>query len=140
MRKALSIFIFSIVLIACSKPISREELTHLNGYWEISEVKTSEGDQKAFQSNNNVDFFVLEDFKGTRTKVVPQLDGKKTSNGIQEHFTVVDSLNATYLNYVTDYAKWTEKIDKITADELILVNENDIKYIYKKFTPITINE
>lgn len=140
MKNILGLFAFSLLAISCSKPISAEELKNLNGYWEINEVKTSDGDTKEFQSNNNVDFFELKDLKGTRTKVVPQFDGKNASNGIKEQFTVLDSANATYLKYATDYAKWTEKVDKLTKDELVIINQNDIKYTYKRFTPIVVNE
>lgn len=140
MKNILSIFALVVLATSCSKPISAEELKNLNGYWEISQVKTVDGNTKEFQSNNNVDFFELKDLKGTRIKVVPQFNGKQQSNGIQEQFAVLDSANATYLKYSTDYAKWTEKIDKITKDELVIINQNDIKYTYKRFTPIVINE
>lgn len=133
-------FLSLVLVVGCSKPISAEELNHLNGYWEISEVKTADGDAKEFQSNNNVDYFILKDLKGSRTKVVSQLNGKNASNGISEHFVVLDSANATYLKYSTDFAKWTEKIDKLSKDELVIINQNDIKYTYKRFTPIVINE
>ena len=140
MKNILGLFAFSLLAVSCSKPISAEELKNLNGYWEINEVKTADGDTKEFQSNNNVDFFELKDLKGTRTKVVPQFDGKNQTNGIKEQFMVLDSANATYLKYSTDYAKWTEKVDKITKDELVIINQNDIKYTYKRFTPIVVNE
>jgi len=140
MKNILGLFAFSLLAVSCSKPISAEELKNLNGYWEINEVKTADGDTKEFQSNNNVDFFELKDLKGTRTKVVPQFDGKNQTNGIKEQFTVLDSANATYLKYSTDYAKWIEKVDKITKDELVIINQNDIKYTYKRFTPIVVNE
>ena len=140
MKNILGLFAFSLLAVSCSKPISTEELKNLNGYWEINEVKTADGDTKEFQSNNNVDFFELKDLKGTRTKVVPKFDGKNQTNGIKEQFTVLDSANATYLKYSTDYAKWTEKVDKITKDELVIINQNDIKYTYKRFTPIVVNE
>lgn len=140
MKNILGLFVFSLFVVSCTKPISAEELKNLNGYWEINEVKTADGDTKEFQSNNNVDFFELKDLKGTRTKVVPQLNGKNQTNGIKEQFTVLDSANATYLKYATDYAKWTEKVDKLTKDELVIINNNDIKYTYKRFTPIVVNE
>lgn len=140
MKNILGLFAFSLLAVSCSKPISAEELKNLNGYWEINEVKTADGNTKEFQSNNNVDFFELKDLKGTRTKVVPQFDGKNQTNGIKEQFMVLDSANATYLKYSTDYAKWTEKVDKITKDELVIINQNDIKYTYKRFTPIVVNE
>ncbi|WLD24609.1 hypothetical protein NU10_04210 [Flavobacterium dauae] len=140
MKNIIGLFVFSLLAVSCSKPISTEELKNLNGYWEINEVKTSDGDTKEFQSNNNVDLFELDGLKGTRTKVVPQLDGKKASNGIKEQFTVLDSANATYLKYTTDFSKWTEKVDKLTKDELVIINQNDIKYTYKRVTPIVVNE
>ena len=140
MKNILGLFAFSLLAVSCSKPISAEELKNLNGYWEINEVKTADGDTKEFQSNNNVDFFELKNLKGTRTKVVPQLDGKNQTNGIKEQFTVLDSANATYLKYSTDYAKWIEKVYKLSENELVIINENDIKYTYKRFTPIVVNE
>jgi|SRR5690554_305522 len=140
MKKTLNLLWLALIFVSCAKPISTEELLHLNGYWEISEVQTADGDKKEFHSNNNVDFFELNDRQGTRLKVVPQLDGATRSNNIKEYFTVVDSANATYLKYKTDFAKWSEKIDKLNAEELIIINANDIKYTYKRFTPIKINE
>jgi len=140
MKYILKSLIVFLVFISCSKPIKSEDLKHLKGYWEIQEVKTSEGDVKEFQSNNNVDYFELNNDKGARFKVVSQLDGKKQTNGISEQFVVLDSANATYLKYTTNYANWVEKIDKLSNEELVLINENDVKYTYKRFTPININE
>lgn len=140
MKKIIGIIVFATVVFACSNPISKEELKHLNGYWEISEVKTPDNDTKVYQSNNNADYFVLNDQNGTRSKVVVQLDGTIQSNGIHENFTVKDSANALYLKYQTEFSQWTEKVEQLTEDELIIINDNNIKYIYKRFTPITINE
>lgn len=140
MKKIISIIVFSIVVISCSKSVSEQDLQHLNGYWEINEVKTPDNETKVYQSNNNADYFVLNDQNGTRSKVVVQLDGTIQSNGIQENFTVKDSANAIYLNYQTEFSQWTEKVDQLTADELIIINDNNIKYIYKRFKPITIDE
>src|SRR5690606_23110316 len=120
MIKVISFIVFAAIVVSCSKPISTEELTNLNGYRELSEVKTADSNPKEFQSNKNVDFFELKDSKGIRTKLIPQLDRKNQSNGIQEHFSVIDSANATYLKYTTEYAKWTEKVEKLSADELVI--------------------
>lgn len=140
MKKIVSIIVFSTVVISCSKSVSEQDLQHLNGYWEINEVKTPDNETKVYQSNNNADYFVLNDQNGTRSKVVVQLDGTIQSNGIQENFTVKDSANAIYLNYQTEFSQWTEKVDQLTADELIIINDNNIKYIYKRFIPVVINE
>lgn len=140
MKNILGFIAIATFVVSCSKPISAEDLKHLNGYWEISEVKTADGNNKEYQSNNNVDLFVLEGSNGTRSKVVAQLDGKVGTNGIKEIFVVKDSAGSTYLKYQTDFSKWTEKLEKLTKDELIIINENDIKYSYKRFTPININE
>ena len=140
MKKIISIIVFATVVISCSKSVSEQDLQHLNGYWEINEVKTPDGETKTYQSNNNADYFVLNDQNGMRSKVVVQLDGTILSNGIQENFTVKDSANAIYLNYQTEFSQWTEKVDHLTADELIIINDNNIKYIYKRFKPVTIDE
>jgi len=140
MKNIISIIVFSTVAISCSKSVSEQDLQHLNGYWEINEVKTPDNETKVYQSNNNADYFVLNDQNGTRSKVVVQLDGTIQSNGIQENFTIKDSANAIYLNYQTEFSQWTEKVDQLTADELIIINDNNIKYIYKRFIPVVINE
>ena len=140
MKTILKIIPFVVLIVSCSKPIAEEQLKHLNGYWEISEVKTADGDDKEFQTNNNADFFEVTGKKGARSKVVSQMDGKIISNGIKEQFVIVDSANATYLKYVSDYSKWEEKVVELNEDKLVIINDNDIKYTYKKFTPIVINE
>ncbi|HLW42610.1 MAG TPA: lipocalin family protein [Flavobacterium sp.] len=140
MKKIASLIVFTTIVISCSKSVSEQDLQHLNGYWEISEVKTPDNDTKVYQSNNNADYFVLNDQNGTRSKVVVQLDGTIQSNGIHENFTVKDSVGALYLKYQTEFSQWTEKVEQLTEDELIIINDNNIKYIYKRFTPITINE
>ena len=140
MKTILKIIPFVVLIVSCSKPITEEQLKHLNGYWEISEVKTADGDDKEYQTNNNADFFEVTGKKGARSKVVSQMDGKIISNGIKEQFVIVDSVNATYLKYVSDYSKWEEKVVELNEDKLVIINDNDIKYTYKKFTPIVINE
>lgn|SRR5690554_3560267 len=140
MKKIASLIVFTTIVISCSKSVSEQDLQHLNGYWEISKVKTPDNDTKVYQSNNNADYFVLNDQNGTRSKVVVQLDGTIQSNGIHENFTVKDSVGALYLKYQTEFSQWTEKVEQLTEDELIIINDNNIKYIYKRFTPITINE
>lgn len=140
MKKILNLILATALLSACSKSVVIDDIEQLNGYWEISEVKTPEGDSKTFESNNNADFFELNATQGTRTKVVSQIDGSIQSNGIQENFVVKDSANAIYLKYKTDFSEWTEKLERLNENELIIINQNNIKYTYKRFTPININE
>jgi len=140
MKKTLNLILATALLSACSKSVVIDDIEQLNGYWEISEVKTPEGDSKTFESNNNADLFELNATQGTRTKVVSQIDGSIQSNGIQENFVVKDSANAIYLKYKTDFSEWTEKLERLNENELIIINQNNIKYTYKRFTPININE
>lgn len=140
MKKILNLILATALLSACSKSVVIDDIEQLNGYWEISEVKTPEGDSKTFESNNNADLFELNTTQGTRTKVVSQIDGSIQSNGIQENFVVKDSANAIYLKYKTDFSEWTEKLERLNENELIIINQNNIKYTYKRFTPININE
>jgi len=140
MKKILNLILATALLSACSKSVVIDDIEQLNGYWEISEVKTPEGDSKTFESNNNADLFELNATQGTRTKVVSQIDGSIQSNGIQENFVVKDSANAIYLKYKTDFSEWTEKLEHLNENELIIINQNNIKYTYKRFTPININE
>jgi|SRR5690554_453121 len=140
MKKIVYTLFVAVLLGSCSKNIAIEDIELLNGYWEINEVETPEGESKAFESNNHADYFQLNEMKGIRTKIVSQLDGTIQSNGLQENFMIKDSANALYLNYQTEFSKWTEKLERLNENELIIVTKNNIRYTYKRFIPININE
>lgn len=128
-------FVF-FVFISCKNDVKSEDFKFLNGYWEITKVEMPDGEKKEFKVNETIDFIQYSNLKGSRNKVVPQLDGKILSNKLFENFTVNLTDEIYYLNYKTDFADWKEELLKINENELIVKNSNDLIYYYAKRTDL----
>ncbi|RZJ65347.1 MAG: hypothetical protein EOO50_14220 [Flavobacterium sp.] len=135
----MAILVFCFALTGC-KGISKDDISKINGYWQIEKVVTANGQDKQYQGNTSYDFFKIHNGKGTRTKVMPQLDGSFLTNNINEQITVRFDDGDAYLDYVTEYAKWSEEVRSVSTDEMVLVNAQKIEYHYKKAGPIKLDD
>ena len=143
MNKIIAIAVLSLSLFSCSKSVNKQDLKYLNGFWEIEKVKNADGVETDYKINLTVDNFELDSLKldkGLRKKGMPQLDGKYLTNGIEEKFSISDSLGVIKLNYITDYAKWSEQVLEITPTTFVVINENEVTYFYKKYEAINIEK
>ncbi len=130
--------LFVLICFSCSKKIEKDELKNINGYWEIKSVKTSEGVSKQYKVNETIDYFQIKENKGFRQKVMPQLDGKYLTNGVQEAITIVEKNNEFYLEYKTKYGKWRETLITISDSTMELKNVDNTVYNYKRFVPFSL--
>lgn len=127
------LFLILTFLISCNKGVDKEEIMVLNGYWEIENVKLPNGESKEYKINESVDYFKINDsLKGFRKKLVPQFDGRFLTNEVNESITISFKDEIAFINYSTEFASWTEEIKKLNKNELVLVNEQGINYIYKR--------
>ena len=131
------VLLFTLLLISCHSNVKKEDITKLNGYWEINQVKFSSGKTKDYKVNETIDYFELKSNKGFRQKVMPQFDGKFQTNGIKENIKVVENDNSFFLEYNTKYGKWKEEIISIEDSILVLKNKENLEYTYKKFKPFS---
>ena len=131
MKKIILFLVFGLFL-SCKQSISESDLQNLNGYWEIEKVELPDGDKKEYKVNETIDFFKIEANKGFRKKVMPQLDGTYLTNDIQEDVVVVVKDGDASLQYKTTYASWKEEIIELTKDKLVVKNQQEIKYYYKR--------
>ena len=138
MKKILKLIPVALLIISCNSKVSPEELNKINGYWEVTLVETPDGEEKEYGMSTSVDYIELKENSGFRQKVVPQIDGKYLTNDVKEFITVKDSALATYLVYKTDYANWTEELVKVSDEVLVVKNDQDFIYHYKRFEPIKI--
>ncbi|RYZ79014.1 MAG: hypothetical protein EOP06_27990 [Proteobacteria bacterium] len=136
MKNALTSIVLLFVLAGCQSVSKDDVSAHINGYWQIEKVVTADGDDKDYQGNTVYDHFEIKNGTGLRTKVMPRLDGKFETNNLSETISVTHDDNGTFLNYATDYAKWKEEVKAISDEELVLVNDRNIEYHYKKAGPI----
>lgn len=141
MKYIQGLFICSLVflLTACNGEISKKELQDLAGYWEISKAKLPDGTTKDFSINASIDYFQVDSTgKGMRYKVMPQFNGEYLTNEVPEHFTIRYVEQVNWIEYQTDYSSWKEELVKLNKNELVVKNQNDIIYIYKRPVPFTL--
>ncbi|MFT3795654.1 lipocalin family protein [Flavobacterium sp.] len=138
MKKCIALLSF-LLLLSCAKPIDPKDLAKLNGYWEIDYVVLPDGEKKDYPINETYDYFEIKGDAGTRTKVMPQLDGKFLTNALSEKVKIVNEKDQTFLEYQTDYTKWREQLLEVTDSVMVLRNKEKNEYHYKKTDPINLD-
>ncbi|WP_445713666.1 lipocalin family protein [Flavobacterium sp.] len=130
--KKIIVFIAFIVLSSCKQTITNDNIQYLNGYWEIEKVELPNGEMKEYKVNETIDFFKIESNKGFRNKVMPQLDGSYLTNDHQEDIIITFKDGDATIQYKTNYASWDENIIELTNDKLVLKNQQELEYHYKR--------
>ena len=131
MKKILFLIVLGSVL-SCKQKITDADISNLNGYWEIEKVELPDGDKKEYKVNETIDFFKIDGNKGFRKKVMPQLDGTYLTNDIQEDIVIAVKDGDATIQYKTTYASWKEEIIELPKDKLVVKNEQDLEYHYKR--------
>ena len=131
MKKILFLIVLGSVL-SCKQKITDADISNLNGYWEIEKVELPDGDKKEYKVNETIDFFKIDGNNGFRKKVMPQLDGTYLTNDIQEDIVIAVKDGDATIQYKTTYASWKEEIIELTKDKLVVKNEQDLEYHYKR--------
>lgn len=132
------ILVLSLFFVSCKQEIKPTDIAKLNGYWEIEKVVFDKGEEKAYGMNENFDFFKMKGNEGTRTKVMAQLDGTFLTTETFENVSVRFTEKGTFLDYKTDYAKWSEELISISDEKFVVKNVQNKEYHYKKAGPINI--
>ena len=138
MNKNYFIILVSILISSCSQSIKKQDLSKLNGYWEIQKVVLDDGTKKDYSVNETIDFFEFKDNVGFRKKVTPQLDGTYLVNNQYEKISISEKENDFFINYSTQYTKFKEQIVEIQDSVLVLKNEQNVEYHYKKPIPFSV--
>lgn len=140
MKNTLKIIFVCLFFVSCQQKITPEDIAKLNGYWEIEKVSFKAGDDKEYKMNENFDFFEITNDKGVRRKVRPQFDGTFLVNDDYEKVNIRFEKEHVYLDYTTAYAKWSEELVSISDDEMLIKNDQNKEYQYKKTGPINLLE
>ncbi|MDI6045908.1 hypothetical protein [Flavobacterium yafengii] len=138
MKNTFSILFIAFLFVGCQQKIKPADISKINGYWEIEKVVFDAGKDKNYGMNESYDFFRIDNNKGIRKKVMPQLDGTFLVNDVYESVTVRFADDKVFLDYSTPYMKWSEELIALSAEELVLLNKEKIEYHYKKTTPINL--
>jgi len=138
MKNVFKIVLLSLFFVSCQQKIKPADIAKINGYWEIEKVVFDKGEDKDYKMNESYDFFEIANNKGIRKKVMPQLNGTFLVNDAFEKVVVRFDKDKVYLDYVTDYAKWSEELVALSDKELVLKNAEKKEYHYKKTGPINL--
>ena len=138
MKNIFKVLIFLILIISCKQKINEKDIAKLNGYWEIEKVVLPNNDDKDYKINETIDYFKIEKNQGFRHKVTPQFNGKYLVNEFAESLKIVTIDDRTYLEYATDFAKWKDELISISDEKLVVKNDANIEYHYKKPTPFSV--
>lgn len=139
MKKLL--FALLITLYSCSNSITKEDLQHLNGYWEIELVESTDKKTKQYTVNTTVDYFSINNnLKGFRKKIKPNLIGKYTTNKLQDTISIIQSEYDFIIHTKTGISEYKDFIKEISKEKLVLENEAGIKYHYKRHQKFDLNE
>jgi len=130
--------VIALVLVSCHSNIKKEDLSKLNGYWEIKKVTMENGETKDYKVNETIDYFELNNNIGFRQKVMPQFDGKFKTNDLRESIKVFEKDHSYFIQSQTDYGKWNEEILTLEDSTLVLKNQQNLIYTYRKFKPFLI--
>lgn len=135
MRKPASLLLLLALYISCDTTSSEEKIANLNGYWEISTAEREDGSIKEFRYSEMVDYIVVENNKGFRKKVRPQLGGTFITSDDEELLEVKLENDSINLYYTTPYNKWKETLLSSKEEEIVVKNQHGITYTYKRFIP-----
>ncbi|MFV5685350.1 hypothetical protein ACM55I_07870 [Flavobacterium sp. GB2R13] len=139
MKNTFSILFIALFFVACQQKIKPDDVTKLNGYWEIEKVTFEKEKDKDYSINESYDYFKInKNNKGIRKKVMPQLDGTFLVNDAYENVTVRFKDDKTYIDYSTPFTKWSEELITLKDNELVLLNAEKKEYHYKKTGPINL--
>lgn len=137
MKKHLLLIVIATIFTSCKdEPII--ELNKLNGYWEIKNVELKDGSQKDYVINPIIDHYKLEDSIGYKQKLQPQFDGTYVAISEAEKFVIQKDSLQLFLKYQTKFSKWQEEVLQVSDSILVIKNEQEIIYTFKKPIPFTI--
>lgn len=128
------------MLFGCTTKVSKEDITNLNGYWEIEQVTFPNGETKDFTVNPTVDYIELDGLKGFRKKMQPKFDGSYTTSNDAEPFTIEENSGQFEFHYKNEMSEWREEIESISKDKFSVTNQDTLTYTYKRFQPINATE
>ena len=134
--KKIVAFAVLIFLVACQKKVSEEELSLLNGYWEIEKVTMANGQTKEYSVNTAVDYIEIKELSGFRKKVYPKFDGTFDTSNDAEKFSIVQKEGRFEIHYKTKLSEWIEILESLSNDSFTVTNAENITYNYKRFEPV----
>ena len=125
-------------IISCNTSIGKEQLHLLNGYWEIKEVRFSDGTKKEYTINSTVDYITLDSLNGFRKKVNPKFNGTYETSDDAEPFNIRIKNDSIFMEYKNELTNWEEVLISLNQNNFSVKNQEGITYHYQRFEPINV--
>lgn len=135
-----TLILFSILFLSCTSKITEEDLTHLNGYWEIKTVTFKDGGKKEYNMSTTLDYLEVKDLSGYRKKVQPKFNGTYDTSNDAENFMIMKTGNSFIFKYKTGLSEWEEELISLNKNGFSVKNNQDKTYTYQRYTPINISK
>lgn len=124
------------LLSACQKGPGKEDLKHLQGYWEIRRVIFPDGAEKLYEINSTVDYFSWDGKTGYRKKVQPTLEGTYITSDDALPMDVVWKDRRLFLTFSGGSDAWEEEVLELKPGLLTTLHTNGLTYEYARFEPL----
>ena|SRR5690554_1721040 len=135
----LYLILILLALTACREKVAWDQISDINGYWEIEKVTFPNGTEKTYTVNTSIDYIKIKDQKGFRKKVQPKLNGTYDTSNDVEPFNLIEKKEVFTLHYKNSLSEWEEEITSLSKNNLILTDQEGISYHYKRFEPINLD-
>jgi hypothetical protein len=133
-------FLFVIVILESCSNTPEQFIPYLEGYWEISEVTLTDGTKKIYTYNDTIDYISVSDsLTGFRKKLKPNLMGSYETSKDVELLSIKIENDSLHVYYQTPYAQWKETVLMASNDELLILNKDNVRYLYKRFQPLDLS-
>jgi hypothetical protein len=77
--------------------------------------------------------------EGYRKKVQPLPDGSFITSDDAETFSLSSRDDAYIMLYNNEMSEWEEEIEQLTETLLVLKNNEQIRYIYRRYHPVILD-
>ena len=132
MKKIIVLFIGLAVFSSCSQKIDVSKIDAINGYWQINKAVNADDDKKEYPVNEVYDYYSIKDKVGFHKKVTWQPDGTFLVNDLQDKVKITVEKEKVFIEFSSEYGKYTEELESISNEEMILVAKDQTKFFYKK--------
>ncbi len=137
--KKIYLFAFLIALNISCTSVGKTDIEYLNGYWEIEKVIQPDAKEIDFGMNTIYDYYEVDTAnKGIYVKASPQLDGTFIVDEYSEEIEVIEKDNTFHIAFHSEFDNREMTILELSADKLVLKNQDDKTYYYKKASPINL--
>ena len=133
------LYFLCVLVFSCSEN-PESYIEYIDGYWEIEEVKLSDGTKKEYKFNETIDYIKVNDsLKGFRKKLKPSINDTYFTSDDAEALQLKVENDQLHIYYSTPYTEWKETVLEASSKQLKIKNTDNTVYLYKRYTPIKLD-